>query len=64
VIFIRVLKLLTLLYETETMRKAFETLRNLAAPISYLIAVVGIVMYEFSVLGMYMFGGLVASNTP
>ena len=63
IIFIRSLKILTLLYETKTMRNVFETLRNLAGPISSLLLVILIVMYEFSVIGMFIWGGLVASDT-
>lgn len=63
IIFIRSLKMLSLLYETKTMRNVFETLRNLAEPISSLLSVILIVMYEFSVIGMFIWGGLVASDT-
>ena len=53
-----------MLYEVETMRVIFETVRNLFQPLSYLLAVVILVMYEFSVLGMFMFGGDVQTNSP
>lgn len=41
------------------MRVIFETMRNLIIPISHLVAVVLMIMYEFAVIGMLMFGGLV-----
>jgi len=39
------------------MRQIIETLRNLIAPLSMLITIVLIIMYEFAVIGMYLFGG-------
>jgi len=45
------------------MRQIIETLRNLIAPLSMLITIVLIIMYEFAVIGMYLFGGDVQTNS-
>lgn len=45
------------------MRVIFETMRNLIIPISHLVAVVLMIMYEFAVIGMLLFGGLVQTNS-
>lgn len=57
IVFIRMLKLLTLLYEVKTMRIIFETLKNLLGPLNNLIIVMGTIFYVFAQLGMIMFGG-------
>jgi hypothetical protein len=63
VIFFRILKILTMLYEINTMRVIFETMRNLILPLSALIAVVVMICYEFAIVGMFLFGGLVQTNS-
>ena len=65
VIFIRMLKLLTLLYEINTLRIIIETIRNLLKPLLYRrleVMSMGTLMtiyYLFAQLGMQLFGGKV-----
>jgi hypothetical protein len=63
IIFIRILKIMTLLYESDTMRVIFETMRNLITPLTSLIVVVLLIMYEFAVIGMFLFGGIIQTNS-
>ena len=58
-IFMRMLKLLTLLYEIKTMRIIIETMRNLVKPLLNLMGVLLTIYYFFALLGMLMFGGMV-----
>ena len=64
IVFIRMLKLLTLLYEIKTMRVIFETLKNLLGPLNNLIIVMLTIFYTFAQIGMYMFGGDITSDSP
>ena len=64
IIFIRLLKFVTLMYELKTTRIFIETLRNLVLPIINLVTVLFIVYYLFALTGMAMFGGLIRSNLP
>ena len=57
VIFIRTLKLLTLLYEIKVMRIIIETMRNMMMPLVYLMSVLYVIYYGFAILGMLLFGG-------
>lgn len=57
VIFIRILKLLTLLYEIKTLRIIIETMRNLLKPLLYLMGTLMTIYYFFAMLGMQLFGG-------
>ena len=59
VIFIRMLKLLTLLYEINTLRIIIETIRNLLKPLLYLMGTLMTIYYLFAQLGMQFFGGKV-----
>ena len=61
-IFMRMLKLLTLLYEIKTMRIIIETMRNLVKPLLNLMGVLLTIYYFFALLGMLMFGGMVQKN--
>lgn len=62
VIFIRMLKLLTLLYEIKTLRIIIETMRNLIKPLANLCAVLLTIFYIFAQIGMLSFGGDVTKN--
>lgn len=62
VIFLRMFKLLTLLYEIKTMRIIIETMRNLIRPLTILGGVLFGIYYMFALLGMFMFGGKVQKN--
>ena len=62
VIFIRMLKLLTLLYEIKTTRIIIETIRNLIKPLMYLFGVIGFIFYTFALIGMFFFGGYIKKN--
>ena len=57
IIFVRVLKMVTLLYELKTMRIIIETLRNLVKPLSQIAGVLFCIFYLFAQVGMIIFGG-------
>ena len=57
IIFIRMLKLLTLLNEIAMMRVIVETLSNMIRPIVNLFFVTYTIMYEFALLGSFFYGG-------
>lgn len=63
IVFIRMLKLLTLLFEVKTMRIIFETLKNLLGPLNNLIIVMATIFYVFALIGMYFFGGLIKEDS-
>ena len=63
IVFIRMLKLLTLLYEIKVMRVIFETLKNLLGPLNNLIVVMLTIFYVFAQLGMVIFGGKIKSDS-
>lgn len=58
IIFIRILKMITLLYELDAMRLVIETMRNMIIPLLQVMSVLFVIFYIFSVLGMYLFGGM------
>jgi hypothetical protein len=62
VIFMRMLKLLTLLYEIKVMRIIIETMRNLVKPLLNLFGVLFTIYYLFALIGMLAFGGKVTKN--
>ena len=62
IIFIRALKVLTLMYEITSLRRIIETMKNLIGPITHMASVLCIIYYIFALLGMLMFGGLVKKN--
>ena len=64
IVFIRMLKLLTLLYEVQVMRVIFETLKNLLGPLNNLVIVMMTIFYVFAQIGMLMFGGEIRSDSP
>jgi len=64
VIFIRTLKLLTLLYEIKVMRIIIETMRNMMMPLVYLMSVLYVIYYMFAILGMLLFGGKIRRDLP
>ena len=57
IIFIRVLKMVTLLYELKTMRIIIETIRNLVKPLAQIAGVLFCIFYLFAQVGMVFFGG-------
>ena len=63
IVFIRMIKLLTLLYEVKTMRIIFETMKNLLGPLNNLIIVMMTIFYVFAQLGMVLFGGQIRENS-
>ena len=63
IVFIRMIKLLTLLYEVKTMRIIFETMKNLLGPLNNLIIVMMTIFYVFAQLGMIIFGGEIRENS-
>jgi len=52
IIFIRALKMMTLMYEIKSLRIIIETLKNLLEPISLMMATLFIVYYLFALVGM------------
>ena len=64
IIFVRALKLLTLLYEIKVMRVIFETLKNLLGPLNNLIVVMLTIFYVFAQMGMIIFGGKITEDAP
>lgn len=64
VIFLRIIKLLTLLSEINSLKVIIETAKNLSLPLVYLGGVLFTIMYMFAVLGMLLFGGLVYQSNP
>ena len=63
IVFIRMLKFLTLLYEVKVMRVIFETMKNLLGPINNLALVMLTIFYVFAQLGMVAFGGLIKTDS-
>ena len=57
IIFVRMLKILTLLYEIRTMRIIIETIRNLIKPLLNLYGILFTLFYTFALIGMALFGG-------
>ena len=64
IIFIRMLKLLTLLYEIKDMRIIIETMRNLIIPLLNLLGILMIIYYIFALTGMFIFGGWIKKGMP
>lgn len=64
IIFLRLFKMITLMYELKQTRIFIETMRNLVQPILIMLASIFIVYYIFALLGMFMFGGRIRSNLP
>ena len=58
------IKLLTLLYEINTMKIIIETMRNLIGPLMHLFGVLFSIFYVFTLFGMLLFGGKVQKNLP
>jgi len=64
VIFIRLLRILSLLYELKTFRIIIETIMNLLGPFYSLLLVQFTIFYAFGLLGIAMYGGKIAINSP
>ena len=64
IVFVRMLKLLTLLYEVQTMRVIFETLKNLLGPLNNLVMVMLTILYVFAQIGSLLFGGQIREDSP
>ena len=63
IVFIRMIKFLTLMYEVKVMRVIFETMKNLLGPINNLALVMLTIFYVFAQLGMVAFGGLIKKDS-
>ena len=59
IVFIRMIKLLTLMYEVTSMRVIFETIKNLGGPLINLIVVMVSMFYYFGQIGIMLFGGTI-----
>jgi len=64
IIFIRALKMLTLMYEVKSLRIIIETMKNLIEPIGNMMSVLLIIYYIFALFGMLFFGGKIKKNLP
>lgn len=64
IIFIRALKITSLLYEIRSTRIIIETMRNLIKPLLNLLGTLLIIYYLFAVAGMFMFGGKITRGMP
>jgi len=64
IIFVRALKMMTLMYEIKSLRIIIETLKNLLEPISLMMATLFIVYYLFALAGMQIFGGKITKDLP
>ena len=64
IIFVRALKMMTLMYEIKSLRIIIETLKNLLEPISLMMATLLIVYYFFALAGMQIFGGKITKDLP
>jgi len=62
IIFIRLFKLINLMYELKISRIIIETLKNLVYPIFQLITVIMVIYLVFALIGMAMFGGVIRKN--
>ena len=64
IILVRLLKLATMLNEMPQLRSILKTIENLLRPLIGLLTVELILIYAFSVIGMYCFGGKVSPDNP
>lgn len=64
VIFLRMTKVLTLMEESPRLRLILETTKNILGPIRNLGALTLLLMYEFALLGMFLFGGVIRVGSP
>lgn len=64
VIFLRMSKMLNLLKEHSQMKLVMETIGNIVGPIRNLLCLTLLIMYEFSLLGMFLFGGIIRIGSP
>lgn len=59
IIFLRLLKLVPLLHELRSTRLVVTTMGFMLEPIQTLAGVVGLIFYEFAVIGQFLFGGVI-----
>ena len=64
IVFIRLLKFVTLLYEVKKMRVIFESVKNLLGPLNNLVIVMMVIFYVFAQIGMAVFGGKIQKYSP
>lgn len=67
IIFVRLLKLTPLLHEIRSTRLVITTMGFMLEPIQTLAGVVGLIFYEFAVIGQFLFGGVIenaSDKTP
>lgn len=57
IIYLRLAKMLSMLYEIRSMRLILQTIVYMMDPISSLLVVTILIFYVFAVWGMYLFGG-------
>ena len=63
-IFIRMLRLLTMLSEFGKFRVIIETLKNLMGPFWTILCVMFTIFYVFGIIGSFLYGGIIQSDTP
>ena len=61
-IFIRVLRLLTMLSEFTRFRVIIETLKNLMGPFWTILCVMFTIFYVFGLIGEFLYGGIIRSD--
>ena len=64
IIFLRIIKLLSLMMEIEQLKIVMETAKNLAAPLISLAGILITIIYLFALMGILFFGGIVTKDNP
>lgn len=63
IIFLRLMKLIPLLHEIRSTRLVITTMGFMLDPIQTLMGVVGLIFYEFAVIGQFLFGGVIKNDS-
>ena len=64
IVFVRLLKLISLLNEIKDFVLIGETMKNLLQPLKYLLGILALILYFFAETGMILYGGKVTMNSP
>lgn len=64
IVFVRLLKLISLLNEIQCFVLIGETMKNLLQPLKYLLGILALILYAFAETGMMLYGGKVTMNSP
>jgi len=63
IVFFRLTRFITLLYELHSMRVIIETIKNLIGPMNNLLAVMVTILYTFALIGELLFGGQIKTDS-